>query len=223
VNNLSVPQTLLLGGVAAATGSLCFAILMGEPGDPAGWRLVLAFVTLGAGGGAAYCTVSAISRAVKTLQQLMVMSLFLTAIIGMSAFDRISSFHTGQRFEREGREALATVLERRPYDHDRISVSYSVNGKEYRALVGTERVARSYVPGERVNVYYFASEPDWARGQRPEIIRPPLTPIYLRIAILAGAWFAMWAAAFHWWIDEAKIVAWEQRQALLVAEMRRRR
>lgn len=94
---------------------------------------------------------------------------FLTFLVASKArFDWLSS----QRFIHEGHSVTGMVLETHPEYHDTLIVSYIISGTDYHVRSHGPRQAKTYSPGNSIEVFYYASEPsqgfcikpDWQPG-----------------------------------------------------------
>lgn len=98
-------------------------------------------------------------------------ALFFTGAVAMNA---CIEWTESRGFIREGRSVNGNVIETHPEDHDTLIIRYTISGVDYRSRSRGPRVARSYRPGDAIQVYYFASapaqgfcvEPRW----RPDLI-----------------------------------------------------
>ena len=122
----------------------------------------------------------------------MVGALFFTLAVAIGAhIERTES----RRFIREGQSVDGTVIETHPEDHDTLLVAYTILGVDYRSRSKSPRVARSYRPGDPIQVYYFASapaqgfciEPRW----RPDLI---LLSWFLAAGVLPMWGIGLWGA-----------------------------
>ena len=77
----------------------------------------------------------------------------VTAIVGTA------EWMESRAFIRVGRSVGGIVVETHPEDHDTLLVAYTVSGVDYRTRTAGPRVARSYRPGDAIQVYYLASAP----------------------------------------------------------------
>jgi len=82
--------------------------------------------------------------------------LFFTLAIAIMGFFQWTE---AREFDRSGRSVEGIVVETHPEDHDTLLVAYTVSGVDYRTRSAGPRVARSYRPGDAIQVYYLAAAP----------------------------------------------------------------
>jgi hypothetical protein len=168
-------------GVLGVWGGLVLAALLAvfipaselKPGESRIESFGWATIVLMPGAIVTACASRAAFRNIKLLPELRLVwggaVLFFGLCIGMSVYNERTR---ARRFAIEGRRTDGTVLETHEENHDTIVVAYEVAGSGYRVSSRGPRVGRSYTPGERIPVYYFASapgsgfctEPQWQPG-----------------------------------------------------------
>jgi hypothetical protein len=98
-------------------------------------------------------------------------ALFFTLAVAIEAH---AQWTESRRFIREGRTVNGNVIETHPEDHNTLLVAYTISGVDYRGRSQGPRLARSYRPGDAIQVFYFASAPAqgfWIEPQwRPDEI-----------------------------------------------------
>lgn len=155
---------ILLGGlggiILAVLIAICCPATDMKPGDSKVLMAIVGMIFLVPGCiGTVYATRSA-TRSIRQMPKLRIfwlagVSFFTVAVVINARIEWMAS----RRFIQEGRSVMGNVIEKHPEDHDTLIVGYSISGVDFRTRSEGPRVARSYRPGEPIQIYYYASAP----------------------------------------------------------------
>lgn len=155
------PKHPLLSGIvlSALLAAYCPAEEL-RPGDS---RVTVAAVALLILVPLSVITAYALRAALRLMQEIPRMRrAWLCLVLGMTFFIAgvsWSAWQNARRYHVEGRSVMGRIIETHPEDHDTIVVAYTVSETDFRVRTQGPRVARSYQPGDAIQVYHPASAP----------------------------------------------------------------
>ncbi len=151
---------LVLGIVLSVLLAVCCPA---EELRPADSRVMVAAVALLILVPLGVLTAYALRAALRLLQEMPRMRrAWLCLVVGMTlciAGESWSAWQNARRHHMEGRSVMGRIIETHPEDHDTLVVAYTVSGADFRVRTQGPRVARSYRPGDAIQVYHPASAP----------------------------------------------------------------